>query len=1149
MDSRTRLDYALFQLTPTRTRCDLVIYAVGGGNEKLGSGLLEPFLAHLKSAKDQISKGGYSITLRASGSDSSHWFTKSTLQRFVRFVSTPEVLERFVTLEKEIVQIENSIPTSELTSSNGVIQTEAADGNSSKATAASKAKGETNGTTDAAPEENSKIRLQRVLETRKAVLCKEQAMAYARALVAGFEPDYLDDLISFADAFGASRLREACINFIELCKQKNDDRLWMDELAAMQACPQPVMPYLENSGIILAGEDTDPTQTMMININQSGKPIGALDTLISDSTTSHGSLDANQDNGTSIPPQTYPMDGKSQVPTSWPNHLPQYMHNFQGPVFHPYQGYMFPPGMQVPPYFPGNMKWPPNMEDSDPHVDRESRRNKSDRSKKKHSSDQDESNEESESSYESESDEETRHGKKHSSKDQSRKKKHGKKSRRKVIIRNINYISSKKEGEVGSGSEETSSDDDGFIDEDSIKQQVEEAVESLERRHKPSSRRHKKQGGVKASNGGADQEINNASVDNSEGEKKNDSWDAFQNLLMRDKDSSTFDEEPCPVQDYFSEGGKPSAISFEQEKITKQRAISSDDFVVTGRDTGNESKTLVSFEGGDNVASIIKKQRSPDEESLFSQRIEESGNNSYASLPDCAGDSTKIKCPKDGEWFLGNQGDMSANLDQSKDANLFDGVYSSSSSFQTNNNKRDVVIDDSFMVQDRFVADQSDSLLRTDISIAPEIVGATQYKNGMQEISQDMPEAFSTHEPDDLYMMLDRDSGVEQAMTPWTPEMDYETNISSTEANKKALETETTEPVDVNQSPNPKAKTTKTNGVPGRGKPDIMSRTKRPAPGIRSTGVKSKLEKEEESRRKLEELRLQRQKRIAERSASKGVTTATSGRLSTERKTGITSLKTENSTKPKPVLRSSTIERLAAARTTAPKASTTQSNSLPKKQSVKANGVASTTYKKPSPNKSKPSEISPKKPNQVLSSRSSVNEKDLIEVKETQPVNSAVTQPSNTDDHLSEDVKTLQTVSSVIVKKEENDAMNLNLSVPIQDQIVSNSETRLQNESPILKEEEKTEQVESSLTPEPESSPPTQISIEETNNLVIENSPASPEISEIEDSTPPPSADTAAESPHSRKKWSTEDQNSPKVTKGFRKLLLFGRKSKTSAVN
>lgn len=52
-----------------------------------------------------------------------------------------------------------------------------------------------------------RVRLQRVLETRRAVLRKEQAMAYARALVAGFELEYIDDLICFADAFGAYRLR------------------------------------------------------------------------------------------------------------------------------------------------------------------------------------------------------------------------------------------------------------------------------------------------------------------------------------------------------------------------------------------------------------------------------------------------------------------------------------------------------------------------------------------------------------------------------------------------------------------------------------------------------------------------------------------------------------------------------------------------------------------------------------------------------------------------------------------------------------------------------------------------------------------------------------------------------------------------------
>lgn len=146
-------------------RCELVISSNGGATEKLASGLLQPFLSHLKCAKDQISKGGYSITLRPVAGSNATWFTKGTLQRsfvpslqlcflvtlwipfrrllepevkvfccagsnrwlvfhlhnltllgicwyrFVRFVSTPEVLERFVTTEKEIVQIENSMST------------------------------------------------------------------------------------------------------------------------------------------------------------------------------------------------------------------------------------------------------------------------------------------------------------------------------------------------------------------------------------------------------------------------------------------------------------------------------------------------------------------------------------------------------------------------------------------------------------------------------------------------------------------------------------------------------------------------------------------------------------------------------------------------------------------------------------------------------------------------------------------------------------------------------------------------------------------------------------------------------------------------------------------------------------------------------
>ncbi|CAN0846241.1 COP1-interacting protein 7, partial [Linum grandiflorum] len=58
----------------------------------------------------------------------------------------------------------------------------------------------------------------------------------------------------FIDAFAALRLREACINSTELCKKKNQDRLWVDEIVAMQAAHLE-LPSFRNSGITLAGDE------------------------------------------------------------------------------------------------------------------------------------------------------------------------------------------------------------------------------------------------------------------------------------------------------------------------------------------------------------------------------------------------------------------------------------------------------------------------------------------------------------------------------------------------------------------------------------------------------------------------------------------------------------------------------------------------------------------------------------------------------------------------------------------------------------------------------------------------------------------------------------------------------------------------------
>jgi len=52
-----------------------------------------------------------------------------------------------------------------------------------------------------------RLQLLKVLETRKSMLQKEQGMAFARAVAAGFDIDYMmPALMSFAECFEASRL-------------------------------------------------------------------------------------------------------------------------------------------------------------------------------------------------------------------------------------------------------------------------------------------------------------------------------------------------------------------------------------------------------------------------------------------------------------------------------------------------------------------------------------------------------------------------------------------------------------------------------------------------------------------------------------------------------------------------------------------------------------------------------------------------------------------------------------------------------------------------------------------------------------------------------------------------------------------------------
>ncbi|KAG2533677.1 hypothetical protein PVAP13_9NG019200 [Panicum virgatum] len=280
MRPETRLESAVFQLTPTRTRCDLVVVA-NGRKEKIASGLLNPFIAHLKVAQEQIAKGGYSITLEPDPEIDASWFTRGTVERFVRFVSTPEVLERVITIESEILQIEDAISV-QVNESLGLRSVTVEDQNGKsvdcmegnktgfdpdadmslvpyKAGTQPTLPVQNNGGTQ---EENSKAQLLRVLETRKTVLRKEQAMAFARAVAAGFDIDNLVYLITFAERFGASRLMKACTQFIGLWKQKHETGQWIEvEPEAMSARSE--FPPFNPSGIMFMGDSMKQTMETM----------------------------------------------------------------------------------------------------------------------------------------------------------------------------------------------------------------------------------------------------------------------------------------------------------------------------------------------------------------------------------------------------------------------------------------------------------------------------------------------------------------------------------------------------------------------------------------------------------------------------------------------------------------------------------------------------------------------------------------------------------------------------------------------------------------------------------------------------------------------------------------------------------------------
>lgn len=314
----------------------------------------------------------------------------------------------------------------------------------------------------------------------------------------------------------------------------------------------------------------------------------------------------------------------------------------------------------------------------------------------------------------------------------------------------------------------------------------------------------------------------------------------------------------------------------------------------------------------------------------------------------------------------------------------------------------------------------------------------------------------------------------------------------------------------------------------------------------------------------MEELLIQRQKRIAERS-SVSSSRATSKRIPAEKMSAGTTIKNEKpkiqspsqETK-KPVFRSSTIDRLAAARTTPKVASTQSKPAQPKKATLKANVLsqksANADNKQTNASKVK-SDVLQKKDGTVAT----------IE-KPTDLAATQATQPKDGSDDF-KDIKELHSIASMeknegkLISQRDTlddkgcngDPLHMDSSAKLHH--LKGDDEGLSKSAPVFCEDRKTSNdhgeyiSEMMIHPMPESPNKalnlSSVDIRENGGIIEKLH--SPKKSEIEISTPPPE-EINPQPIHSRKKWNN-DENSPKAAKGFRKLLLFGRKSRTAATN
>lgn len=643
--------------------------------------------------------------------------------------------------------------------------------------------------------------------------------------------------------------REACINFKELWKKKHADDLWVKEVAAMQSSLPPTLSFSGTSGIILANDIISHDQNNKNNSSTDSIPSGDENVFLE---TSNSAIPDQR------PSQTANVHMPMHMP--WPYNVPPYMYNLQNPTqqMPSYQGYPLTNMQSVPPYLQNNMHWS-SQKPSAPKKEKS-------RYKKGSEEYEDQQTESSDTDSGSESDSDKQKDSNSSLKDDKRKK-NRRKSSGTVVIRNINYITPKRRNGNDSGvSDESASEDDNVVDEEMIKQKVGVALESLQKVHKAEKRSNRKnvvskRYVTKSRDAAAEEYATKNSSDASEDGNKNENWNAFQSLLKIDSETEIDglkQMESTDVQDeHFvmrnNEERMPYAASsapnldFKEVPKNPKVAIANDSFIVNHREGGNEGASKLD-EYVDNYGSITKIRNNISENQLFSHRSRETRNELGDPLNTFVSDSLETKGRAAEDWFIvDNNLENMRNHDPSIVPIVFDGdVTLSSANHRSNAEKSNerTLIDDSFMIQGHLVDNNlSDSQWKTDMSMVDDLTSSYKLESDTSA-SKEKHALSKTEEPNDLCVVLQRDSGLDSVEA--SRAMDYEIDFSFSETDRRSSVDDSHVNMNNNLPTSPKKINTnksKISRMSQKGKPEIIPRNRKPSLPSRPIVQKSQREK------------------------------------------------------------------------------------------------------------------------------------------------------------------------------------------------------------------------------------------------------------------------------------------------------------------